>query len=348
MWNNGGRRSFKREDYTVGIICALPLERTAVQAMLDVRHDLLPAASGDNNCYAYGSIGPHNVVVASLTRGEYGLVQAAGVAEDIRRSFPKIRFGLMVGIAGAIPRPHEGVDIRLGDIIVGSAEGKPSVVNYEFGKATRAGFEMRTEFAKPPPAIRRAIAALEADMPLKGPTYLLHLDAMLKKHPRLDNPYHRNHYFNQPAGLDHFFKASFPHPEGAGDCQYCTISPDTVEFRDARSLCRPPEGLESVRFIEFRKQDADVYYDYPLVHYGTIASSNTLVKDGRKRDTYWARIKRQTGAEALCFEMEAAGIGETWPCLVIRGICDYSDSHKNNLWQNFAAATAAAYAKTYY
>ena len=33
------------------------------------------------------------------------------------------------------------------------------------------------------------------------------------------------------------------------------------------------------------------------------------------------------------------------PCLVIRGICDYSDSHKSKEWQGYAAIVAAAYAK---
>ena len=47
----------------------------------------------------------------------------------------------------------------------------------------------------------------------------------------------------------------------------------------------------------------------------------------------------------LCFEMEAAGIVNTLPCLVVRGICDYSDSHKNKRFQESAAATAASYAK---
>jgi nucleoside phosphorylase len=47
----------------------------------------------------------------------------------------------------------------------------------------------------------------------------------------------------------------------------------------------------------------------------------------------------------LCFEMEAAGLMDTIPCLVVRGICDYSDTHKNDVWQGHAAAVAAAYAK---
>ena len=42
--------------------------------------------------------------------------------------------------------------------------------------------------------------------------------------------------------------------------------------------------------------------------------------------------------------MEAAGLDD-FQCLVIRGICDYADSHKNKIWQPHAAAAATAYAK---
>lgn len=43
--------------------------------------------------------------------------------------------------------------------------------------------------------------------------------------------------------------------------------------------------------------------------------------------------------------MEAAGLMDHFPCIVIRGICDYSDTHKNDTWQGYAAVAAAAYAK---
>lgn len=49
--------------------------------------------------------------------------------------------------------------------------------------------------------------------------------------------------------------------------------------------------------------------------------------------------------DVLCFEMEAAGLMNHFPCLVVRGICDYADSHKNNEWQGYAAMAAAAYTK---
>jgi nucleoside phosphorylase len=47
----------------------------------------------------------------------------------------------------------------------------------------------------------------------------------------------------------------------------------------------------------------------------------------------------------LCFEMEAAGLMNHFPCLVVRGTCDYSDTHKNKEWQGYAAMAASAYAK---
>lgn len=64
-----------------------------------------------------------------------------------------------------------------------------------------------------------------------------------------------------------------------------------------------------------------------------------VMKHGMTRD----RLAEKHGI--LCFEMEAAGLMNLLPCLVIRGICNYSDSHKNKKWQGYAALTAAAYAK---
>jgi len=65
------------------------------------------------------------------------------------------------------------------------------------------------------------------------------------------------------------------------------------------------------------------------------------MKDAKRRD----EISNDMGESVLCFETEAAGLMNDFPCLVIRGICDYSDSHKNKEWQRYAAAIAAAEAK---
>ncbi|PGG94981.1 hypothetical protein AJ79_10333, partial [Helicocarpus griseus UAMH5409] len=77
----------------------------------------------------------------------------------------------------------------------------------------------------------------------------------------------------------------------------------------------------------------------PQTHYGIIASGNTVIKHGKTRE----QLGKDTGA--LCFEMEAAGLMQDFPCIVIRGICDYADSHKNKQWQGYAALAAASYTK---
>lgn len=77
----------------------------------------------------------------------------------------------------------------------------------------------------------------------------------------------------------------------------------------------------------------------PIIHYGTIGSGNCVIKDGRTRD------KLAQESDILCFEMEAAGLMNRFPILVVRGICDYCDSFKHKGFQGYAALAAAAYAK---
>ena len=77
------------------------------------------------------------------------------------------------------------------------------------------------------------------------------------------------------------------------------------------------------------------------VHFGKIVSMESVVNTADVRD----QIRDVTGA--LCVEMEAAGILERKNCLVIRGISDYADSHKNNLWKPYASATAASVAREF-
>lgn len=89
--------------------------------------------------------------------------------------------------------------------------------------------------------------------------------------------------------------------------------------------------------IERRIDEGDE--SFVVVHRGTIASGELVVKSATLRD----RLAEQHGL--LCFEMEAAGALADLPCLVIRGISDYCDSHKNDQWHGYAAAAAAAYAR---
>lgn len=105
-----------REDYTIGWVCALPIELTAAQEMLDNKHADLPQDSDDANTYTLGRIGEHNVVIACLPAGQTGTNLAAAVALQMKSTFRAIQFALMVGIGGGVPSPE--TDVRLGDVVV--------------------------------------------------------------------------------------------------------------------------------------------------------------------------------------------------------------------------------------
>lgn len=127
------RPRLQYEDYSVGWICALPLEMAAAEATLDEFHETLPGKHGDSNAYTLGSIALHNIVMACLPKGGMGNNNSATAATHMLRSFPSIATKrLMVGIGGSAP---DSTDIRLGDIIVGD-----QVVQHDFGKATPARF----------------------------------------------------------------------------------------------------------------------------------------------------------------------------------------------------------------
>ncbi|THC88936.1 hypothetical protein EYZ11_011619 [Aspergillus tanneri] len=64
-----------------------------------------------------------------------------------------------------------------------------------------------------------------------------------------------------------------------------------------------------------------------------------VMKDAKTRDSLAQEF------DILCFEMEAAGLMDELPSLVVRGICDYCDSYKQKQWQGHAVVAATAYAK---
>ncbi|KAL9473905.1 hypothetical protein ACSS6W_008285 [Trichoderma asperelloides] len=301
--------------YTVGWVCALYIECVAAQAFLDDKHEQPEYLSPhDNNSYTLGRIGRHNVVIAVLPNGEYGISSAAGVAKDMLRSFPNIRIGLLVGIGGGAPSKKH--DIRLGDVVVGiSSNREGAVIQYDFGKAIQGEDFKETGFLNQAPTLlRTAVNNLRAGHELEGNRIQNAIDSVLAKRPRLQRNYKR--------------------PEASSDRLYQSL---VVHSADGEADCSTVCGIDSSSLVKRRARNEDE--DDPAIHYGLIASANTLMKDALIRDGLIAR------KDVLCFEMEAAGLMNHFPCIVIRGICDYSDSHKNKVWQRYAAMTAAAYTK---
>ncbi|KAJ5151402.1 uncharacterized protein N7482_010654 [Penicillium canariense] len=293
------------DSYTVAWICALEEEYFCASRMLDEEFNG-PEISEDNddNTYVYGRIAKHYVVIGCLPAGRYGTNSAARVARDMVRTFPQLRFALMVGIGGGAPSTRN--DIRLGDVIVSQPkDGFGGVIQYDLGKLKDGQFHRTGQLNAPPEKLLGVIPEMrrlhnDKRKPDRFGEHLRRLDDMED--------------YQQPA-VDRLYAKNYSHVDGH-NCDKC----------DLHSVVDRPE----------RRNHRILY-----VHYGNIASGNSVLKDAIVRD----KFANDPELNILCFEMEAAGLMNNVPCLIIRGICDYCDSHKNDDWHRYAALTAAAYAR---
>ncbi|KAF3921785.1 hypothetical protein AA313_de0202529 [Arthrobotrys entomopaga] len=294
--------AYRLQQYTIGWLCALPIELAAAQALLDETHNDPPFDPLDDTSYTLGRTGNHNIVIGCLSAGQVGTCSAATIATRMRAKFHNLRVGLMVGIGGGVPSTG---DVRLGDVVVSQPTTEHGgVIQYDFGKSVPDGFVHTGFLNAPPQSLLQALANLQARH-FRGNKKMMEYLALT----RIKDCFRRPHH-----GSDVLFKPTYNHVEGEKTCDKCDKS--GIEDRDPR-------------------QDDDV-----VIHYGTIASGNRVIKNARERD----RLSFKFGG-VFCFEMEAAGLMNSFPCLVIRGICDYADSHKHKNWQPYAAAAAAAYTK---
>ncbi|KAI1120946.1 nucleoside phosphorylase domain-containing protein [Nemania abortiva] len=305
-------RTYK--DYTVGWICHSMIDFTEAIAMLDDRHPQLP--NPRNNSYHLGSIGKHNIVIVCLffdrlTPNNIGTIPTEIVVAQVAKTFPSIRFNLMVGTGSGIPP-----EVRLGDVVVGSPVGPtPGVIQWDLETKEKGNkFIQTSHLDRPPDLLRNAITAVRAEHALGRSRIQEYLDEM-----KANRPHSQPEYFKSDWLQDVLFEASYDHqmPEGEYEdedepCRYCD---------KAQVIQREPRSM--------------------LVHYGLIASSKRVVETAAFRD----QLIEDVGEEVLCIETGAAEMVGEFNGLIIRGICDYADSHKNETWQLYAAALAAAYAK---
>ncbi|KAL4735655.1 hypothetical protein BDV11DRAFT_211854 [Aspergillus similis] len=222
-------------------------------------------------------------------------------------TFPRLRFGLMVGIGGGVP--CEDTDTRLGDVVISlPSETSGGVIQYDFGKTLRDGrFQRIGSLNKPPQFLLTAISQMRSDHIIGNRPIARILSDTFLEHQEMKEQ------FTRPDG-DWLFEPTYTHEVGP-DCSRC-------------------DQTRLVKRVLRENQD-------PYPHYGLIASGNQVIKDAARRDALAQEM------DILCFEMEAAGLMDQFPCLVIRGICDYCDSHKNKQWQGYSALAAAAYAKAF-
>ncbi|KAF3226310.1 hypothetical protein TWF106_000805 [Orbilia oligospora] len=320
----------------VAIVCALSLEATAMLGLFDEIYDKGSEAyhkkEGDRNAYTVGRIGNQNVVLCHLPG--IGTSRASSAAANLRMSYTEIKIALIVGVCGAIPMLPDGKEIFLGDIIISD-----SVVKYDFGRQLPHKYERKSDKEEILGPVDKEIKALLSKLETQKSSELFCHDAAgaLRTLQNGNNSEYRYPGRNN----DILFTAEYPHQmyEGAqrtSGCIGCSspgLACDEVRKRD----CRTP-GCQQKKIKRTRLEHSNTL---PAIHIGRIASADTVMKSGQHRD----ELALNEGV--IGFEMEGAGIWDQLPCVVIKGVCDYADTHKNKKWQPYAAATAAAGASAF-
>ncbi|KAL4965263.1 purine and uridine phosphorylase [Aspergillus stella-maris] len=328
-------RPKNRNDFAIAIICALPLEAEAVEALFDEHYDRLGKhygkAPGDTNAYINGSLGKHDVVLCYMP--EMGKRSAAGVAASLKISYRGVKLALVVGVCGGAPSPPENREIFLGDVIISD-----SVIEYDFGRQYADGYRRKTSvkdtLGRPVQEIRTLLNGLRAENSRSE------LNNQTQKY--LQVLQQRAARWSHPGVSDVLFKASYlhkhyNHPSPAECSCFKSDSPERV-CEEALGRDCDEIGCDNGQQIRCREVSGA---NQPLIYIGPVASADTVMKSGEHRDEI-ARSEKVIG-----FEMEGAGVWDNIPCIIIKGVCDYADSHKNKLWQAYAAATGASVAKAF-
>ncbi|ODH20252.1 hypothetical protein ACO22_05932 [Paracoccidioides brasiliensis] len=348
-----------RSDFEIAIVCALPLEFDAVSLIFDEFWDEeFGSAEGDPNIYTTGRIGKSNVVLVLLSN--MGKVSAAGTSASLRYSFPSLRVALVTGICGGVPRPGEDDELLLGDVVISR-----HIVQYDLGRKYDDGFAVRDtvddSFGRAPKKLRNLLAIFETDMVrqrLEDSTTGHLQEIQIKSATR--NP-RRGARYRYPGALqDKLFHANYKHKHHllSSPCLCSKLhrnnnnnnnGPSTHACKDSRHQTCDELGCDHKHLVrrerlEYKRQleeeECIKEAQAPSIFIGSIGSGDTVMKSSEDRD----RIANRHGL--LAFEMESAGVWDELPCcIVVKAVCDYADSHKNKIWQDFAAATAASATK---
>ncbi|KAH8676615.1 ankyrin repeat-containing domain protein [Tricladium varicosporioides] len=294
------------QDYRVGIICVSATEKAAMEMMVDERHIGLPNKDGDENEYTLGRIGMNNVVIASLPETLVSK-SAVQIAKSMQRTF-SIRYHLLVGLGGGIWSKDN--DIRLGDAVVSNPFG-PCQGSIQWSIQKDHSVE----------------ATSEEELTRSLPSPLLHALRLVREKELID-------------GLDLAASLStsiWRQVQSIGTYQYQGAATDLLFRSNCRHIvgktCK--EGCDLSMVINRPARNSRI----PKIHYGIIASGTKVVKSGKSRDYVASKLN------AICFDEYATGFMKAFPGLIIKGICDYADSHENWRWHSYAAGVAAAFAK---
>ncbi|KAL5364473.1 hypothetical protein BJX96DRAFT_178984 [Aspergillus floccosus] len=327
-------RPTSRNDFEVVVICALPLEANAVLCLFDQLWDedtcMYGKEANDPNSYSLGLLGGRNVVLAHPPR--VGRTASASVAASCAMSFRNVKLALVVGVCGGVPfNKSVGEEIRLGDVVISKG-----VIQYDFGRQFsdhfRRKIDVENSLGRPNDQICSLLAKLETkvhrtNLQRKTSHFLAKIDSDMASYPGEQE--------------DKLYRSSYRHkhqdPLDCSICAACKQHTDSVCELARTSTCEEL-GCHDEELVRRRRRNQ---LNSPVVHIGFIASGDSVVKSEIHRD----QVAEETNA--IAFEMEGAGVWDTFPCVIIKGVCDYADSHKNKRWQEYAAASAAACTKAF-
>ncbi|KAL6825940.1 nucleoside phosphorylase domain-containing protein [Trichoderma sp. SZMC 28015] len=326
-----------RDQFHIAVICALPREADAVHLLFDEfwdeDGDPFGRANGDTNNYSTGRIGKHNVVLAILPG--MGTNNAAASTASLRSSYSNLKLALLVGICGGVPRFADD-DVFLGDVVISKA-----IVQYDFGRQYPDGFAVKNtiedSLGRANKDIRGLLAIFETErmkdwLISKSSGYLKQLQEAARRKRR------RAKYRYPGVTNDTLFQPDYIHQHRFELCDICGDMGKPEELCESASKASCADlGCDKTQLV--KREALNVDDGGFNIFFGRIGSGNTVMKSAKDRD----RIASLHNLVA--FEMEGAGAWEEVPCLVVKGVCDYADSHKNKQWQDFAAATAACVMK---
>ncbi|CVL02541.1 uncharacterized protein FMAN_00047 [Fusarium mangiferae] len=327
--------------FKAAIICALPLEFDAIRSLFDFtwkeHHHHYGKLKGDTNHYVNGRIGDLDIVVLLLS--SMGKASAGTAAARLQCSYPELEVVFLAGICGGIPEvrsPNGGKkEVLLGDVVVSS-----NMVQYDFGRRYEDNFVTKQPIHTARKLISNFLIHLKTDVFLDDVTErsVKVLEQMQQSNPK---------YLYPGSANDRLYEPSYQHQVDTLVLCTCFSSPSLICVRCRGVSCDeagcdkeflvPRSRLEEKVVLE---DQADICKaQRPLIFLGRFGSGDTVLKSSHDRDGLAQRL----GIEA--FEMESAGLWEDLPCIVVKGVCDYADSHKNKKWQDFAAATSASVVK---
>lgn len=319
-------------DFEIAIFCARSLEAGAITSLFDEHWDIRAygKAAGDTNTYSIGAMSGYNVVLVHLPN--IGKVTAATAAAVLCTSFRAINLALVVGTCGGVPSGQSSNDdIHLGDVVVSDG-----IIQYDFGRKFPHKFirkdHVRDNLPRPSTLVRTFLAKLRMDQIRSqlGEKALEYL-RVLQQDPDNAAAY-------PGATEDQLFKPTYWHKHyKPSECLVCNSG--IAEICDAAlKLSCQYLGCDKQELV--RRARSISLSSTPAIHFGLVASGDSAMKSGEERD------RAAEEDEVIAFEMEGAGIWEVFPnCLIIKGVCNYADSHKSKRWHAYAAATAAATTK---